>query len=170
MCLRLHSCRKPLVQDSLRTLRGSARTAGHQLHTLVYLEVAAGGRRGHLTALLGQARKVVCPLYLCFPGGNLADLSPSSQNCVRMYTIPSSSWVTCLVSPQSGGTGSLYGFVATQADSVTTAARGDSYHFWHRGRALGEEAEDCISNLQQRAVLSCPGLNYAGPDWGPLPN
>lgn len=64
----------------------------------------------------------------------------------------------CLISLQSGGRGSLYSFVATQADSVSTAAQGDSDHFWHRSRALGEEAEDCISNLEQRVTLPCPGL------------
>lgn len=100
VCLRLHSFRrllihrKPLVQNSLRALRGSARTAGHQLHT--HTHVPGGGcgcRWGYLTALLGQARKVICPLYLSFPGGNLADLFPSSQNCVRMHTIPSSAFI-----------------------------------------------------------------------------
>lgn len=57
------------------------------------------------------------------------------------------------------------GFVATQADSVTTAAQGDSYHFWHRG-SPGEEAET-VSQIQPSPCTQV--YNNAGPDWGSLP-
>lgn len=54
------------------------------------------------------------------------------------------------------------GFVATQADSVTAAAQGDSYHFWHRGRSLGEEAEDYISNAALPVHRSTTMLGLTG--------
>lgn len=54
------------------------------------------------------------------------------------------------------------GFVATQTDSVTTAAQGDSYHFWYRGSSLGEEAEDCISNAALPVHRSTTMLGLTG--------
>lgn len=38
--------------------------------TVTKLGMATGGNLGIFTIMLGQARKVVCPLYLSFPGGN----------------------------------------------------------------------------------------------------
>lgn len=62
--------------------------------------------------------------------------------------------VSCLGSlPSSGARKLLWGFVATQAGAVTTAAQGETCHYWHRGRSLGKGAEDCISNSQRRAAL-----------------
>lgn len=73
----LCSCHSELARP------GSARPTSCQVHATVKPKVAAGGSLGLLTTLLRQARKVICPLCLSFPGGDLVDLLPGSQNCVK---------------------------------------------------------------------------------------
>lgn len=82
ICLRLHF---PSSLCGWATLTASGATHPIGIHsvlkealqgqqvantTVTKLGMATGGNLGIFTIMLGQARKVVCSLYLSFPGGN----------------------------------------------------------------------------------------------------
>lgn len=85
----LCSCHSEFTQSSMRLCQASCQLALPTPHT----HASRGGCRWqtgppHNIARTNQEGPLSSLPYLSFPGRNLADLPPSSQNCVRMDTIP----------------------------------------------------------------------------------